>query len=159
MRRNDRIVRPLACLLAFAGPFLFAPAGVRADGNEDAGVPRALMTCERVDGPGRVRCDVEAAVLPGAVITWGDVVLTRTPPIASALRGRIGPGDAMVRRPDSWRWALALVARAKGSADVEARVRLVVCRVAPGETPDAGATHDGCTPYEVPVTGRIVVGE
>ena len=152
-------VRPFACLLVFAASILSAPGSVRADGNDDAGAPRALMTCERADGPGRVRCEVEVIALPGGSITWGDVELTHMPPFTSALRGRIGPGDATVRRPDSWRWGLALVARTKGTGDVEARVRLVECRGAPGESPDAGATHDSCVPYEVPVTGHIVVGD
>ena len=105
------------------------------------------MTCEHVDSPGRVRCDVEARVGPGESIAWGDVVIARTPPFASALRGRISPHDATARDPDLWRWALALVAREKGTGDVEARVRLVVCK--------AGV----CTPREVPVVGRVVVGE
>ena len=156
---KDGTVRPFACLLVFAASTLAAPASLRADGDEDAGAPRALMTCERADGPGRVRCEVEVIALPGGSITWGDVELTHMPPFTSALRGRIGPGDATVRRPDSWRWGLALVARTKGTGDVEARVRLVECRGAPGESPDAGATHDSCVPYEVPVTGHIVVGD
>jgi hypothetical protein len=135
-----------------------APRGAAAD--DDAGVPRALMTCEPADGPGRVRCEVEATILPGASITWGDVVLTRMPPFASALRGRIGPGEAMVSRSDSWRWALALVARSKGVGDVEGRVRLVVCR-GTGEgkgVPDAGATAGTCAPYDLPVAGRVSIG-
>jgi hypothetical protein len=122
-----------------------------------AGAPRALMTCEPADAPGRVRCEVEATILPGASITWGDVVLTRMPPFASALRGRIGPGEAMVSRSDSWRWALALVARAKGVGDVEARVRVVVCQGT--SAPDAGASAGACAPYDLAVAGRVSVGQ
>jgi hypothetical protein len=144
----------LAFLAALTLSVLFAAANSRAD--DDAGAPRALMTCERADGPGRVRCEVEVTALAGTVITWGDVVIAKTPPFLSALRGRIAPADAMVRRPETWRWALALVARAKGTGDIEARVRVVECQ---GEPPDAGTTHDVCVPYEVPVTGRVVVGE
>jgi hypothetical protein len=143
-----------APLAALALSVAFLAAYARAD--DDGGAPRALMTCERADAPGRVRCEVEATPRPGLVITWGDVVIAKTPPFVSALRGRIAPADAMVRRPDAWRWAMALVARAKGAGDVEARVRLVVCEQEP---PDAGTTHDVCVPYEVPVTGRLVVGE
>jgi hypothetical protein len=105
------------------------------------------MTCERVESPGRVRCEVEARVGAGETITWGDVVIVKTPPFAAALRGRIGPHDATVHDPGVWRWALALVARDKGGGDVDARVRLVVC-------------HDGrCAPSAVDVKGRVQVGE
>jgi hypothetical protein len=105
------------------------------------------MTCERVDAPGRVRCEVEARVAPGESIAWGDVEIVKTPVLAAALRGRIGPHDATAREPEVWRWALALVAREKGTGDVQARVRLVVCK---GRT---------CGPREVGVVGRVVVGE
>jgi hypothetical protein len=118
-----------------------------AHAQSDAGAPRATMRCERADQPGRVRCEVEARVAPGEQITWGDVVLVKTPPFVGALRGRIGPHDATARDADVWRWALALVAREKGTGDVEGRVRLVVCK-------------DGkCAPREAGVTGHVVVGE
>ena len=128
-----------AGLLAAAAP----PAGAQAD----AGATRATMTCEHVDAPGRVRCDVEARVAAGETITWGDVEIVKTPALASALRGRIGPHDATVREADVWRWALALVAHERGNGDVEARVRLVVCK--------AGA----CGPRQVDVVGRVLVGD
>jgi hypothetical protein len=141
-------------LAALASCALFVVADSRAD--DDAGAPRALMTCERADAPGRVRCEVEVTTVAGMVITWGDVVIAKTPPFISALRGRIAPADAMVRRPDTWRWALALVARTKGTGDVDARARVVLC---PSEGPDAGPLHDVCVPYEIAVAGRVVVGE
>jgi hypothetical protein len=124
---------------------LVASGSARGD-DAGAGATHATMTCERVDGPGRVRCDVEARVAPGESIQWGDVVITRTPAFASALRGRIGPHDATARDAEVWRWALALVARERGSGEVEGRVRLVVCRGA------------ACAPREVPMVGRVVVG-
>jgi hypothetical protein len=105
------------------------------------------MTCERVESPGRVRCEVEARVGAGDAITWGDVVILKTPPFAAALRGRIGPHDATVHDPGVWRWALALVARDKGGGDVEGRVRVVVCK------------GGRCAPREVDVKGRVLVGE
>jgi len=116
--------------------------------GDDAGESKtqATMTCERVDAPGRVRCDVEARVAAGESIPWGEVVIAKTPDFVGALRGRIGPHDATAREPEVWRWALALVAREKGSGDVEGRVRLVVCK---GEV---------CSTREVPVVGRVVVG-
>jgi hypothetical protein len=133
----------LACI---AGLGLLAAGRAR---GEDGGAPstHATMICEHVDAPGRVRCDVEARVPTGESIQWGDVVLVKTPPFVGALRGRIGPHDATAREAEGWRWALALVARERGSGDVEARVRLVVCK------------GDTCAPREVPVVGRVVVGE
>jgi hypothetical protein len=104
------------------------------------------MTCERVDAPGRVRCDVEARVAAGESIAWGDVILTKTPAFVAPLRGRIGPEDATTHEAEVWRWALALVAREKGSGDVEGTVRVVVCK------------GQACAPREVPVTGKVAVG-
>ncbi len=108
------------------------------------------MSCEHVDGPGRVRCEVEARVAPGSTIAWGDVVLLKTPEFVGALRGRIGPREAVVHDPEAWRWALALVAKQKGTGDVLARVRLVLCR---------GGTSEHCSPGEAEVTGHVVAGE
>jgi hypothetical protein len=115
--------------------------------QEDPVAVRAEMRCERIEAPGRVRCEVEARVAPGQTIATGDVVIVRTPAFVTALRGRIGPHDATTREAEVWRWGLALAAREKGTGDVEARVRVVVCRGA------------ACTPHETPVTGRVVVGE
>jgi hypothetical protein len=129
------------------GLSLLASVARPARAQDDAGASRAIMTCERAEAPGRVHCDVEARVAPGESITWGDVVISRTPAFAAALRGRIGPHDATSHQADSWRWALALVAREKGTGDVEGRVRLVVCK--------AGT----CAPRELGVVGHVVVGE
>jgi hypothetical protein len=134
----------MACVLAVAS---LATGRALGDDAGAAGGMRPTMTCERVDTPGRVRCDVEARVAPGEAISWGDVVITKTPAFVGALRGRIGPHDATTHDAEVWRWALALVAREKGSGDVEASVRLVVCK---GQV---------CTPRELAVTGRVVVGE
>ena len=121
--------------------------GTTAEAQDDAGAPRATMTCERVASPGRVRCEVEARVDPGLAISWGDVTLVGLPPFATALRGRIGPHDAAVREPGVWRWTFAVVARARGSGDLEGRVRVVVCR------------ENACAAKEVSVTGRLEVGD
>ena len=124
-----------------------APGDASPAQSAGSGSVRTTMRCERADQPGRVRCEVEARVGEGESITWGDVVLVSTPPFVGALRGRIGPHDATTRDADTWRWALALVARGKGTGDVQGRVRLVVCK-------------DGtCTPREADVTGHVVVGE
>jgi hypothetical protein len=105
------------------------------------------MRCERIDGPGRVRCEVEARVGPEESISAGDVIILRTPAFVTALRGRIGPHEATTREAAVWRWALAVAARERGSGDVEARVRLVVCR------------GGNCAPRETPVLGHVVVGD
>jgi hypothetical protein len=139
------VPKVVATAVLAAASVAAASSPVRAD--SDAGLPRASMICDHADGPGRVRCDVEARVSPGESITWGDVIILRTPPFATALRGRIGPHEATVREPDVWRWALALVARTKGTGDVDARVRLVICR------------GDTCTPREVDVVGHVVAGD
>ena len=104
------------------------------------------MTCEHVAAPGRVRCEVEARVPAGHSISWGDVVLQRVPTFAIALRGRIGPHDASVREPGLWRWPFALVAREKGTGDVEGQVRIVVCR------------GKSCAAQDVAMVGRVEVG-
>ena len=128
---------------------LVATAASAAFAEEDAGSARATiatMTCERAATPGRVRCEVEARVGPGESIAWGDVVLVRMPPFATALRGRIGPHDASVREAGVWRWAFAVVARDTGSGEIEGRVRVVVCR------------DQTCATREIPVVGWVVAG-
>jgi hypothetical protein len=124
--------------------YLLLPATARAD--VDAGAVLTALTCDRVDGPGRVRCEAEARVRPGQTISWGDVVLLKTPPFTLVLRGRIGPHDATLQDPEVWRWAFALAAREKGTGTIDATIRIVVCE---GKT---------CTPVEVPVSGKVVVG-
>lgn len=94
-----------------------------------------------------MRCEVEARVAPGEAIAGGDLVIIRTPPFVSALRGRIGPHDATTHEAAIWRWAFALAAREKGSGEVEARVRLVVCK---------GSL---CAPREAPIATLVLVGE
>jgi hypothetical protein len=141
---RHRLVRKAGLALSVA---LALTDGSSAQAQDDAGAPRATMTCERVASPGRVRCEVEARVDPGLAISWGDVVLVRLPPFATALRGRIGPHDAAVREPGVWRWTFAVVARAKGSGELEGRVRVVVCR------------ESACAAREVSVTGKLEVGD
>ena len=129
----------------------FAPHGTDPFANQrtaapDADAPHATMTCDPVPVPGRVRCEVEARVPPGQSISWGDVVLQRVPPFATALRGRVGPHDASVREPDLWRWPFALVARGKGTGQIEGQVRVVVCK------------DRSCAAQDVPVVGQVQVG-
>jgi hypothetical protein len=129
---------------AFAQPGTSRIANGRTAAPADA--PHATLTCDPVPVPGRVRCEVEARVSPGQSISWGDVVLQRVPPFATALRGRVGPHDASVREPDLWRWPFALVARGKGTGQVEGQVRVVVCK------------DRSCAAQDVPVVGQVEVG-
>lgn len=138
-------LRILAAVL-LAGALLGPAHAARADSDAGAAT-RATLTCDRADGPGRVRCEVEARVGPGESISWGDVVLLHAPAFALTLRGRIGPHAATLQDPEVWRWAFALVAKDRGTGAVEARVRLVVCQ------------GKACTPREIPVTGRLTVGQ
>ena len=137
------LIRPVVVRKAF----LVLTLAFGAGRQQDSGAVRAEMVCERADGPGRIRCEVDARVAKGESIAAGDVVIVRTPPFVLALRGRIGPHDATTREDEFWRWALALAARTKGTGDVEARVRLVVCR------------GSACAPREVPLVARVVVGD
>jgi hypothetical protein len=123
-----------------------SPTRAQDDAAAPPPPPAVAMTCDRADAPGRVLCGVEARVGPDESITWGDVVLVGTPPFVAALRGRIGPNDATAREAHYWRWALALAIRHRGSGNVDARVRLVVCR------------GDRCAPRVVPVQGLVVAG-
>jgi hypothetical protein len=139
-------VRKLAFVLVGASAVATAAAVARADDAGPRPAPAASMVCDRAPSPGRVRCEVEARVGAGESIAWGDVVILRTPAFVGALRGRIGPHDAITREAGVWRWALGLVARGTGTGDILGQVRLVVCK---GES---------CLPREVPVTGSVVVG-
>ncbi len=123
-------------------------AGLPEPGPPDAASdgPEATVRCDPSPGPGRVRCELEARPRAGESIAWGDAVLASVPPFVTALRGRIGPSDAVERTPERWRWAFALVARERGHADLAARIRLVLCRGA------------ACAAREIPVRGRVNVG-
>ena len=133
-------------IAAAAGLLVGAPSTALSQGDAGPGASRAMLTCEHAEGPGRVRCEIEARVEPTEKIAWGDAVLTKVPPFAAPLRGRIGPDDTTSRADDEWRWAFALVAKERGTGDVAARVRLVVCR------------GNVCEPREMEAVGRMVVG-
>jgi hypothetical protein len=130
-----------------------------ARAQEDAGATRAEMRCEKAAGAGRVRCEVEARVPAGESIAWGDVAIVKLPPFAVALRGRVGPHDAAVREPGLWRWTFAVLARDKGTGEVEGHVRVVVCPA--GGVPDSGGSAGAagaCGAREVDVVGKVEVG-
>lgn len=120
-----------------------APANAANAGNGNANV---TASCERAVGPGRVRCEAEINVPSGAEVRWADVQIVVTPAFVSALKGRIGPADAMVRDRSKWRFSFGLVARGRGTGEVKLRMRAVVCR------------EDVCGPELVPVTVAIVSG-
>jgi hypothetical protein len=111
----------------------------------------AVMACDRVVEPGRVKCTVEASVPANRTIAWADVVLVDLPDFATALKGRVGPGDVVLREPSTQRWAFGLVAKRTGEGEARANVRLLVC-----EAGDASAPR--CLPALVEVRGRVRVG-
>jgi len=118
--------------------------------GDDAGarpVVAVELRCPGSQGIGRVRCMVEAVPEGGRTINWADVVVVRTPPFATPLRGRLAPEDAIDQASDRWRWEFALAARTRGRGDVTVRVRAVVC--------DRGT----CTPWQREITAPLVVGE
>lgn len=112
----------------------------------------ASIECAPATEPGRLRCEVVARAAAPLVLRWGDVEIVSTPDFVTPLRGRIGPRDAVTREPETLRWALALVAKSRGSGDVHARVRLVACE----SGGDGGAER--CSPYVSEAVGRVLVG-
>ncbi len=94
-----------------------------------------------------MRCEIVARVPPGSLLKWADVVVTKTPPFASALRGRVGPLEATSREDNAWRWAIALAARGRGTGELAVQIRLVSC------------VKDACVPLEVDARTDVVVGE
>ena len=109
--------------------------------------PSATVTCIRATDPGRVRCEVEARAAKGTTIRTADLVVTRVPPFAAALRGRLGPPDASAREDAAWRWAIAFAAKSRGEGELAVRVRVVAC-----------TAPDVCAPYEIDARAPLVVG-
>jgi hypothetical protein len=133
--------------------------------NAPDGDVKASMQCDRASEPGRVRCTVETRIEGGRTLTWADVEILSLPDFASALKGRIGPQDAVARDDVSAKWALGLVARRAGQGEVRARVRVVAC-----DAPHAGGTSGGtsggtaptppparCVPVTVEVKAQVTV--
>lgn len=142
------------CVVAVVG------FGVSASGEAQAageGELTATMQCERAAEPGRVRCTVAASLAAGRALAWGDVEIVALPEFASALKGRIGPQDALARDATSTTWALGLVARKAGQGEVKARVRVVACEPGrPGAPPSEPRAR--CAPIVVEVRAAITVG-
>lgn len=132
----------------------------RADAPAESDV-KASMQCDRANEPGRVRCTVEARIEGGRTLAWADVELLSLPEFASALKGRIGPQDALSRDATSTKWALGLVARRSGQGEARARVRVVACeaaRTGPAETDAGPAPPPRCVPVTVVVKAQLSVG-
>lgn len=128
-------------LLAFARP-----------GLADEPKITATMQCEAVVEPGRVKCSAEVRTAGGASIAWADLAIVELPEHATALKGRIGPSDAIAREATIQKWAFGLVARKAGRGEVKARVRAVVCE------PAAGDAAPRCAPATLDVKTTIHVG-
>ena len=127
-----------------------------AAAGSDAEV-QSSMQCDRASEPGRVRCTVEARVSGGRTIAWADVEILSLPDFASALKGRIGPQDALSRDATATKWALGLVARRAGQGEVRARVRVVACD-APRAGAPSGEPRTHCAPLIVEVKAQVTVG-
>ena len=143
------------------GATVAAPASAQqAAPDNDANDVKASMQCERASEPGRVRCSVEARIEGGRTIAWADVVILTLPEFASALKGRIGPQDAVARDATSAKWGLGLVAKRAGQGEVRARVRIIACD-APRSAATAGATAPPpptrCVPVTVEVKAQVTV--
>lgn len=140
-RYRSAYVLPIAGALAIA----LLPTTAAASGDGDV---HASMQCDRASEPGRVRCAVDVRIEGGRTLAWADVEIIALPDFASALKGRIGPQDALSRDPTSTKWALGLVARRAGSGEARARVRVVACE----------AEKAKCVPVMVEVRAVVSVG-
>ncbi len=142
-----------AYVLPLGLAFALVPRAARATEGE----VHASMQCDRVSEPGRVRCAVDVRLDGGRAIAWADVEILALPDFASALKGRIGPQDALARDATTTKWALGLVARRAGVGEARARVRVVACDAArPGAPPNEPRTK--CTPLVVEVKASLQVG-
>lgn len=160
-RYRSAYVLPSAVVAAFGLVVASAVGGSRpalAQTASDRPESDALasMQCDRASEPGRIRCAVELRLVGGRTLAWADVEILSLPDFASALKGRIGPQDALARDPTSTKWALGLVARRAGQGEVRARVRGVACE--PPRAADAGAGAPRCAPITVDVKTPITVG-
>lgn len=140
------MVRLVAALFAVAAAFT-APSS-SAEPTPPAEAPAEVrVECERASDVGRVRCTAELRVAAGRSVRWADVVITSLPPFAVALKGRLGPDEAVIHEPSFWRFPFAVAARAAGEGAVEARVRFVEC-----------GARAVCEAREVQARGALVVG-
>jgi|GEM_PF-2837233 len=114
-----------------------------AEDAGDAGV-QATLACERAPAPGRVRCEVEIRASSGT-LAWGDVIVTSAAPSLTPLRARIGAPEATMSTASLWRFTLAVAAKQRGTARLEAKVRLVHCQ------------GDRCEPRTFPIQADVVI--
>ena len=127
---------------------LAAPVSMAAPAREPLGL-RAQLKCESATGPGKVQCMVRELPSSGDTITWGDVIVTSSPPFARPLRTRIG-GDATKLDAEGAEVALALAATSEGRGELVVLARAVVC--APK------GQGGGCRPLSVEATAEVIVG-
>lgn len=127
---------------------LASRAGLAHGEPADAAAPGTLsatLACERAPEPGRVRCELEVAVVGEGELAWVDAIVVDVPAHASALRGRLAPSDASLREPRRARFPLGLVASRAGRGLLRVRARASVC----------GAR--GCAPRVVDATADVEV--
>ena len=140
----------IAAVVAFAASLLCVTSDASAQPAPESDV-KASMQCDRASEPGRVRCSVETRIEGGRTLAWADVELLSLPDFASALKGRIGPQDAVARDATSAKWGLGLVAKRAGQGEVRARVRVVACEAASPSRPPR------CAPVTVEVKAQVTV--
>jgi len=142
---------------AYVLPIAAALALVPGSSGASESDVRASMQCDRATEPGRVRCAVDVRIEGGRAIAWADVEILALPEFASALKGRIGPQDALSRDATTIKWALGLVARRAGAGEARARVRVVACDPAgAGAPPNELRTR--CSPLVVEVKASLQIG-
>jgi hypothetical protein len=136
--RSAYVIAVVTGLGLAVGLTVAAPASAQqASSENEAKDVKASMQCDRASEPGRVRCSVEARIEGGRTIAWADVEILSLPDFASALKGRIGPQDAVARDATSAKWGLGLVAqRAERRRD-----RAAALALRPGDGRGEGAGH------------------
>jgi hypothetical protein len=154
--RSAYVMAAAACLGLAMDAALAGPAHAQSAPENDV---KASMQCDRASEPGRVRCSVEARIEGGRTIAWADVEILSLPEFASALKGRIGPQDAVARDATSAKWGFGLVAKRAGQGEVRARVRIVACEAprSGGSAGSAPAPAPRCAPVTVEVKAQVTV--
>ena len=152
--RSAYVIGVLVGLGLATGATVTTRANAQAAPESDV---KASMQCDRASEPGRVRCSVETRIEGGRTLAWADVELLSLPEFASALKGRIGPQDAVARDATSAKWGLGLVAKRAGQGEVRARVRVVACDVPRAASGGAIAPPPRCVPVTVDVKAQVTV--
>lgn len=110
----------------------------------------ARVACAPVAGPGRIVCQLDVAASSGKLV-WVDALVVQAPPFARPLRSRIVLQVGSTGALGTASAKLALVATGLGKAELQVRVRGVLCR--------EGANGESCGPELAPVSAVVEVGQ